>query len=383
MSSSVQLDSGNTRMCSPLWCAPLYRFHSSGRWLRGSHWPKSSRKLNTRSLARAFSSSRRAPPNSASNRYFSTASSSTGVWIRLRMPSADSRTSPDAIASGTLATISWTPSSSTRRSRNASTSGKLWPVSTCMTGNGMRAGANAFSARRSITIESLPPENSSTGRSNSATTSRMMNRLSASRAARCDTLYWARLITRRTFLCRASTGTPRQCGEQPWSQRLATHHQIGQARIRPVVFQRSPVDSGSVHARGGRHSDRRRRVPLVLAAGVHVRVHAAVDHGGDLGPGRAHRHQFGTDLLGQLLHEGRRPAAAGGQPDAVLGGAGDRRVRRGRVGGQHGVLGRQRNGAGDQPAPALGPVVGRRLDDRGRRATPEPDVHGPVDAAGL
>ncbi len=59
--------------------------------------------------------------------------------------------------------MSWTPSSSTRRSRNSSTSGKLCPVSTCITGNGMRAGANAFSASRSITIESLPPEKSRHG----------------------------------------------------------------------------------------------------------------------------------------------------------------------------------------------------------------------------
>ena len=44
----------------------------------------------------------------------------------------------------------------------------------CMTGNGMRAGQNAFSASRSMTIESLPPLKSSTGRSNSAATSRMM-----------------------------------------------------------------------------------------------------------------------------------------------------------------------------------------------------------------
>ena len=43
----------------------------------------------------------------------------------------------------------------------------------CMTGNGMFAGGNAFSASASITIESLPPENSSAGRSNSAATSRM------------------------------------------------------------------------------------------------------------------------------------------------------------------------------------------------------------------
>ena len=73
---------------------------------------------------------------------------------------------------------------STRRSRNSRTSGKLWPVSTCMTGKGNLAGQNAFSARRSITIESLPPENSSTGRSNSAATSRMMWIDSASRASR-------------------------------------------------------------------------------------------------------------------------------------------------------------------------------------------------------
>ena len=60
------------------------------------------------------------------------------------------------------------------------TSVKLWPVSTCMTGNGIRAGANAFSAIRSSTAESLPPENSSTGRSSSAATSRTTMIASAS-----------------------------------------------------------------------------------------------------------------------------------------------------------------------------------------------------------
>ncbi len=51
-----------------------------------------------------------------------------------------------------------------------------------MSGNGNLPGQNAFSASRSSTIESLPPENSSTGRSNSAATSRMMWIASASRA---------------------------------------------------------------------------------------------------------------------------------------------------------------------------------------------------------
>jgi pimeloyl-ACP methyl ester carboxylesterase len=65
------------------------------------------------------------------------------------------------------------PCSATRRSRNSITSGKLWPVSMCITGNGKRPGRNAFSARRSSTSESLPPEKSRAGRSNSAATSRM------------------------------------------------------------------------------------------------------------------------------------------------------------------------------------------------------------------
>ena len=42
-SSSVQLEIGNTRMCSPGRWRPLYSDHSSGRWFFGSHWPNSSR----------------------------------------------------------------------------------------------------------------------------------------------------------------------------------------------------------------------------------------------------------------------------------------------------------------------------------------------------
>ena len=69
------------------------------------------------------------------------------------------------------------------------TSGKLCPVSTCMTGKGSREGQKAFWASRSMTIESFPPEKSRTGRSNSATTSRMMWMDCASRACRCDNWY--------------------------------------------------------------------------------------------------------------------------------------------------------------------------------------------------
>src|SRR3954454_17175684 len=147
-------------------------FQSSGRWARGSHCPWASRNEKIRSLARARSSSRRAPPNAASKRCSAIASSSVTVCRRLRdRPCSIAR--PVSIDSCTDATISCSPSSLTRRSRNSRTSGKLCPVSTCITGNGNGPGRNAFSASRRSTIESLPPENSSTGRSSSAATSRI------------------------------------------------------------------------------------------------------------------------------------------------------------------------------------------------------------------
>jgi hypothetical protein len=84
------------------------------------------------------------------------------------------RTVPRLIESSTEPTISRSPSSATRLSRKVMTSSKLWPVSICTSGNGKRPGRKAFSARRSMTTESLPPENSSAGLLHSAATSRMM-----------------------------------------------------------------------------------------------------------------------------------------------------------------------------------------------------------------
>ena len=104
--------------------------------------------------------------------------------MRLARGPVSSVTWPWSMASWTEATTSRAPASATRRSRNSMTSGKLWPVSTCITGKGSWPGQNAFSASRSMTIESLPPENSITGRSNSAATSRMMWIDSASSARR-------------------------------------------------------------------------------------------------------------------------------------------------------------------------------------------------------
>ncbi len=189
---------------------PLYRFQSSGRWLLGSQPPKSSRKENTRSFARARSSSRRAPPKAASNLCSAIASSSVTVcsWLREARGPFSSATLPESIDSCTLATIKRSPSSATRRSRNSITSGKLCPVSTCINGNGKGPGRNAFSASRSSTIESLPPLNSSTGRSNSAATSRITWIASDSSARRW--LSWGRSATLMTHQ-RAGRTRSSQC----------------------------------------------------------------------------------------------------------------------------------------------------------------------------
>ncbi len=108
--------------------------------------------------------------------------------FRLAQRPVSSVTRPASMESCTDATMSRTPSSATRLSRNSMTSLKLCPVSTCMTGNGIRAGRNAFSASASMTTESLPPENSSTGRSNSAATSRITWMDSASSTSSWESL---------------------------------------------------------------------------------------------------------------------------------------------------------------------------------------------------
>ena len=65
-SSSVQFDSGKTRIDWPGASWVLAVRQNSGRCLRGSHWCPGSRRLKMRSLARLRSSSRRAPPMAAS-----------------------------------------------------------------------------------------------------------------------------------------------------------------------------------------------------------------------------------------------------------------------------------------------------------------------------
>src|ERR1043165_7925873 len=59
-SSSVQFESGNTRMLSPVRMRLFSTDHSSGRWFFGSHWPFESRGEKMRPFARDRSSPRRA-----------------------------------------------------------------------------------------------------------------------------------------------------------------------------------------------------------------------------------------------------------------------------------------------------------------------------------
>ena len=77
------------------------------------------------------------------------------------------------------------PDSRATRSRIAYMSRNFQVVSTCSSGKGGGAGWKALRARCSMTALSLPIEYSITGRSASATTSRRMWMLSASRRWRC------------------------------------------------------------------------------------------------------------------------------------------------------------------------------------------------------
>ena len=134
-SSSVQFEIGKTRKCSPGCRRVLKSVHNSGRCDLGCHWPKLSRWLKMRSLARAFSSSRRAPPIKASKRNSSMASSRVTDWCTLRLsPSWARRTVPRFIESSTFRTINSVPNSLARKSRKSVTSWKLCPVSIIKSG---------------------------------------------------------------------------------------------------------------------------------------------------------------------------------------------------------------------------------------------------------
>ena len=148
-SSSVKFEIGKTRRCWPGRSRVLWRLQSSGRWFFGSHRPRSSRRLIVRSFARALSSSRRAPPKAASKRCSASASRSVTLWSPFR----DAR-DPEAPSPGRARScprralrVDAAPSEARCSSRKVMTSGKLCPVSTCITATGRGPGSNARRAR--------------------------------------------------------------------------------------------------------------------------------------------------------------------------------------------------------------------------------------------
>ena len=182
-----------TRGCSrPCGAGRCRGSTARGAGCAGPTAPNSSRKLNTRSLARAFSSSRRAPPNTAPNLFSLMPRSSVDG---LQPVARGARAGVLDDAAGVDVVLHAAPRSaagrtcSTVRSRNSMTSSKFSPVSTCITGNGTGAGQNALTARCSMTTESLPPENSSAGLSMVAATSRKMCTASASSFSRWVSSY--------------------------------------------------------------------------------------------------------------------------------------------------------------------------------------------------
>ena len=150
MSSSVQLDSGNTRMCSPRVDAGRCRGSTAraagssgptGRTRRGRRTPAPWRGPSPRRGGRRRTRRRTGARSIASSSVGGLQPVAAGPPAGLlgdpaRVDRVLHRGRPPA---GRRAR-------STRRSRNSSTSGKLCPVSTCITGNGIRAGQNAFSA---------------------------------------------------------------------------------------------------------------------------------------------------------------------------------------------------------------------------------------------
>src|SRR6476469_5615989 len=138
MSSSVQFEIGKQRIDSPLCLRPLYRRQSSGRWFFGSQRCCAERNEKTRSFARDFSSSRRAPPKAASKPCLSSACFSPSV-LQMSVCTAEPCVNGlilRATASGFVCTSSSSPSSAAVRSRNAYISRNFHVVSTCSSGNG-------------------------------------------------------------------------------------------------------------------------------------------------------------------------------------------------------------------------------------------------------
>src|SRR5690606_22546036 len=213
-----------------------------------------------RSLARDFSSSRRAPPMAASNRHLSSACFSAWVFITSVCTVAPWLTGPMPCArpSGLVQVRSSTPVSWARRSRNAIISRNFQVVSTCSSGTGGGAGWEAFTCRCSSTELALPTEYIITGLRNSAATSRRIWMLSASNRSRWDSISVVGVTARGS----SSSGGPRG----PWHILVVKTLRDGSKR---------PENRDAQEYRAADHHRERQAVADVIGEPVSAR---AIDH---------------------------------------------------------------------------------------------------------
>ena len=148
ISISVQLLMGKTRKCSPMMLAAVVEIPQFRALVLGIPLAKASRWEKKRSLARAFSSSRRAPPRAASNLNSANASSSVTVCSALRLAVGPVSSTARALVDGVLHRADDQLGAQFDRPVRhgmSRVSGKLWPVSMCSSGKGDLAGVERLS----------------------------------------------------------------------------------------------------------------------------------------------------------------------------------------------------------------------------------------------
>ena len=230
---------------------------SSGRWFLGSQACWALRCEKMRSLARDFSSSRRAPPIAAS---YLPAFERLAQRLRLHDVGVARRAVVERVDVVAPAPRDWCGRAARNRARRAMRSRKaiislnFHVVSMWSSGNGMRLGKKALRARCSRTEESLPIEYIITGRSKLAATSRKISMLSDSRALRCESVRSPAAWIPMSGVLRAGRNTmfpaPEQVAEiARKGERFRGLRAIGQARGVVAVARPMRIACGGVGTR--------------------------------------------------------------------------------------------------------------------------------------
>ena len=160
-SSSVQFDSGNTRMLSPLLMRLFSSFQSSGRWFFGSHWPLRVAQREDALLGpRAFL----VAAGAAEGRVEVAGLERVEQRLRLEQPAAPLRADQKrlrAVGDRFLVGVDDQRGADFRRCTGRGTRSSRGTCTSCpRAGAGRESGPgwNAFCASRSSTDESLPIE---------------------------------------------------------------------------------------------------------------------------------------------------------------------------------------------------------------------------------